>query len=346
MKTAVVTGITGQDAAYLSQLLLAKGYTVVGTHRAGSQRDFWRIDELGIRNHANLRVLEFDAASLDACRRLIEQTQPAEIYNLAGQTSAVDALADPLGTAEANGMIPMYWLEAIRLVAPTVRFFQAGSSELFGHALEVPQTETTPFRPVGPYGVAKLFAHWGVVNYREAYGVFAANGILFNHESPLRGAEFVTRKIARTFAQMAIGRTETLELGNMDSKRDWGYAKDFALGFWSALQAKEADTFVFATNQMHTVREFVSIAARAAGFELAWQGTAENECALDARSGAILVRVNPKYYRATEILQRVGNPRKAFDKLGWQPTTSLAELCTLMVDAELVRAKRSAALVS
>ncbi len=343
MKTAVVTGITGQDAAYLAQLLLAKGYTVFGTHRACSERDFWRIEELGIKEHSNLRVLEFDAVGLDACRALIERTQPTEIYNLAGQTSAVKALADPLGTAQVNGMVPVYWLEAVRRFAPAARFFQAGSSELFGHAQEVPQTETTPFSPVGPYGVAKLFAHWSVVDYREAYGVFAASGILFNHESPLRGDDFVTRKIARAFAQMKIGRTEALELGNLDAKRDWGYAKDFAEGFWSALQAEESDTFVFATNRMHTVREFVSVAARAAGFDLAWQGAAEKEIALDMNTGATLVRVNPNFFRPSGVLHRVGNPQKAFDKLRWRPTTTLVELCTLMVDAELRRAARGSA---
>jgi GDPmannose 4,6-dehydratase len=340
MKRAVVTGITGQDAAYLAQLLLEKGYEVFGTHRASSGRDFWRIEELGMKGASNLHILEFQATDLPACRHLVEHTRADEIYNLAGQTSAVTAVSEPLATAEANGMAVVYLLEAVRLYLPSARFFQAGSSELFGEATEVPQVESTPFYPTNSYGVAKLFAHWATINYREAYGVFAANGILFNHESPLRGGDFVTRKITYSLARIRLGLLDCLELGNVNAKRDWGYAKDFVAGMWAALQAEQADSFIFATNQQHTVREFVTMAGSAAGFDLEWQGAAKTEVGRDRKTGKILVRVNPDFYRSLEIHQRVGNPGKALEKLGWRPTTTLAELCRIMVEADLRRNAR------
>jgi GDPmannose 4,6-dehydratase len=341
MKNAVVTGITGQDAAYLSELLLSKGYLVFGTYRSSGVQDFWRIEELGIKNHANLRLLEFESTDLTACLKLLEVTGASEIYNLAGQSSAVTSLADPVGTAQTNGMGVLYLLEAIRLSDRSIRFFQAGSSELFGQATQVPQVESTPFHPTSPYGVSKLFAHWATVNYREAFGVFGTSGIFFNHESPLRGAEFVTRKITNSFARIKLGKQDSVELGNMNSKRDWGYAKDYVLGIWMALQADESDTFVFGTNRMHTVRDFVTMAGDAAGFDLTWQGLAENEIGIDRKSGRTLVRVNPKFYRPLEIHHRVGNPERAFRKLGWQPVTSLDQLCKLMVEADILRNERS-----
>jgi GDPmannose 4,6-dehydratase len=343
MKNAVVTGVTGQDGAYLSELLLNKGYTVFGTYRSSGTRDFWRIKELGIKDHVNLRLLEFEATNLKSCQSLLEITRPSEIYNLAGQSSAVTSLAEPVATAHANGMAALYLLEAIRLLSPSTRFFQAGSSELFGQAQEVPQTESTPFYPTSPYGVAKLFAHWATVNYREAFRIFGACGILFNHESPFRGLEFVTRKITNSFARIKLGKQDSMELGNMDARRDWAYAKDYISGMWAALQAEEADTFIFATNQMHTVREFVTLAANVAGFDIVWEGIAENEIGIDQMSGRTLVRVNRDFYRPLEIHQRIGNPEKAFRKLGWRPTTSLAQLCELMVEADILRNERSAA---
>lgn len=337
MKKAVVTGITGQDAAYLSELLLGKGYLVFGTYRLSSARDFWRLQELGIAGHENLRLVEFEATDLTACKSMLETTDPDEVYNLGGQSSAVTSCAEPLETAEVNGMAVIYLLEAIRLLKPGIRFFQAGSSELFGQAEEIPQIESTPFSPTSPYAVAKLFAHWATVNYRELYGLFGASGIFFNHESPLRGMEFVTRKITNSFARIKLGKQDSIELGNMDSKRDWGYAKDYVVGMWSALQADESDTFVFGTNQAHTVREFVTLAGNAAGFDLEWKGSAENEVGFDRKSGLTLVRVNPKYYRPLEIVQRIGNPEKAIRKLGWRPTTTLEQLCRMMVDADIRR---------
>jgi len=341
MSRAIITGITGQDAAYLADLLLGKGYTVFGTYRSHGTRNFWRIEELGIKEHPNLHLLEFEATGLQVCVDLLTETGATELYNLAGQSSAVASLAEPLATALANGMSPQYLLEAIRLESPATRFFQASSSELFGQAQQVPQLETTPFNPTSPYGVAKLFAHWATVNYREAYGLFAACGILFNHESPLRGSDFVTRKITTALGGINVGKQQVLELGNMDAKRDWGYAKDYTYGMWSALQASEPDTFLFATNQMHTVREFVTLAGNAAGFNLRWEGSAENEVGIDDNSGRTVVRVNPDLYRPMEIHLRVGNPGKALKKLAWKPTTPLKQLCEMMVEADILRIRRA-----
>jgi GDPmannose 4,6-dehydratase len=337
VKRAVITGITGQDAAYLAKLLLDKDYEVYGTHRACSSRDFWRIEELGIANTPNLHMVEFQAVDLQSCKQLLEFTRADEIYNLAGQTSAVTAVTEPLSTAKANGMAVIFLLEAVRLYLPSARFFQAGSSELFGEATQVPQVESTPFYPSNSYGVAKLFAHWAVINYREAYGIFAANGILFNHESPLRGKEFVTRKITDALAKIKLGLLDCVGLGNMNAKRDWGYAKDFVAGMWATLRAERSDSYIFATNQQHTVREFVTMAASAAGFDLEWEGTAKTEVGRDRKTGKVVVRVNPEFYRALEIHERVGNPARALEKLGWSPTTTLEELCRIMVEADLRR---------
>ena len=337
---AIVTGITGQDGAYLAELLLRKGYRVIGTYRSASTRDFWRIDELGIRRHPDLDLVEFDCNGPEASRHLLKTSGATEVYNLAGQSSAVTSLADPVGTARANAMGPLYLLEAIRTASPGARLFQAGSSELYGNAAQVPQVESTAFSPNSPYGVAKLFAHWATVNYREAYGVFGVSGILFNHESPLRGTEFVTRKISNAFARIHLGLQDSMALGNMNAERDWGYAGDYVLGMWHALQVGQPGTYVFATKRMHTVRDFVTLAASAAGFRLDWQGHAEAEVAIDRNSGKTLVRVDPEFYRPLEIHQRVGDPGKAGRELGWRPSTSLETLCTMMVEADIRRNER------
>jgi GDPmannose 4,6-dehydratase len=294
MKNAVVTRITGQDGAYLSELLLSKGYLVFGTYRPSSSQNYWRVKELGIKNHANLRLLEFEDTDLAACQTLLVVTNACEVYNLAGQSSAVASLAEPVSAA-------------IRQSGRATRFFQAGSSELFGHAQQVPQVESTPLYPTSPYGVAKLFAHWATVNYREVFKVFGTCGIFFNHESPLRGPEFVTRKITDSFAKLRLGKLDSIELGNVDARRDWGYAKDYVSGMWAALQADESDAFVFATNQMHTVRDFVTIAGSAAGFDIEWNGVAKDEIGIDRKSGRTVVRVNPNLYRPLEIHQRIGS---------------------------------------
>ena len=278
---ALITGITGQDGAYLAQLLLEKGYTVYGTYRRTSSVNFWRINELGIEQHPNLHLVEYDLTDLSSSIRLLEKTQVEEVYNLAAQSFVGVSFDQPITTAEITGLGPVNLLEAIRIVNPAIRFYQASTSEMFGKVQAIPQIESTPFYPRSPYGVAKLYAHWMTINYRESYDIFATSGILFNHESPLRGQEFVTRKITDTLAKIKLGKQERLELGNMDAKRDWGYAKDYVEGMWRMLQADKPDTFVLATNRTETVRDFVSLAAKAVDIELEWQGSEESEQGID-----------------------------------------------------------------
>lgn len=336
-KKAIITGITGQDGAYLAQLLLEKGYTVFGTYRRTSSVNFWRIEELGIDQHSNLRLVEYDLTDLGASIRLLQRAEPSEVYNLAAQSFVGLSFDQPVTTAEITGVGPLNLLEAIRIVDPAIRFYQASSSEMFGKVLAVPQAEDTPFYPRSPYGVAKLFAHWMTVNYRESYNIFGASGILFNHESPLRGREFVTRKITDAFAKIRLGKLDLLELGNLDAKRDWGYAKEYVEGMWLMLQAREPDSFVLATNRTETVRDFVTMAGKAAGFDLAWRGTAEQEVGIDIATGKTLVRVNPKFYRPAEVDLLIGNPEKAKRVLGWEPKTTLEELCEMMVAEDIRR---------
>lgn len=337
MKSAVITGITGQDGAYLAELLLNNGYSVYGTYRQSGAVNFWRIEELGIDKHPDLHLVEYDLTDSIASMSLLQSTGASEVYNLAAQSSVVNSLEQPAVAAQVTGIGALNLLEAIRTVNPATRYFQAGSSEIFGNATEIPQVESTPFYPCNPYGVAKLFAHWLTVNYRESYGVFGCSGILFNHESPLRGLEFVTRKITDSMAKIKLGKQDVLELGNMDAKRDWGYAKEYVEAMWRMLQAEKSDTYVLATNRMETVRDFVSLAGTAAGFDLVWEGHAENEIAIDRKSGKTLVRVNPKFYRPTEINLRIGNPEKAKRELGWEPKATLAQLCQIMVEADIRR---------
>lgn len=340
MKKAIVTGITGQDGAYLTELLLNKGYKVFGTYRRTSSVNFWRLAELGIENHPNLSLVEYDLTDISASIRLIKDIEPDEVYNLAAQSFVGVSFDQPVTTAEITGIGALNLLEAIRIVKPDVRYYQASTSEMFGKVQEIPQTETTPFYPRSPYGVAKLYAHWMTINYRESYNIFASSGILFNHESPLRGREFVTRKITDTVAKIKLGLQDCLELGNLDSKRDWGFAKDYVDGMWRMLQADSADTFVLATNRTETVRDFVMMAFKAAGFELKFEGKGECEKGIDINSGKVLVKVNPKFYRPAEVDLLIGNPQKAKDILGWSPTTTLEELCTMMVEADIDRNKK------
>lgn len=337
--TAIITGITGQDAAYLAELLLEKGYTVYGTYRRTSSVNFWRIEELGIKNHPNLHLVEYDLTDLSSSIRLLQTTQPTEIYNLAAQSFVGVSFDQPLTTAEITGIGPVNLLEAIRIVDSKIKFYQASTSEMFGKVQEIPQKESTPFYPRSPYGVAKLYAHWMVINYRESYDIFATSGILFNHESPLRGQEFVTRKITDTVAKIKLGQQELLELGNMDAKRDWGFAKDYVEGMWRMLQAEKPDTYVLATNRTETVRDFVTMAFKAVDMELEWSGQEENEVAKDKATGKVVVKVNPKFYRPAEVDLLIGNPEKAKKELGWEPTTTLEELCSMMVEADLRRNK-------
>ncbi len=340
MKSAVVTGITGQDGAYLAQLLLDKGYTVFGAYRRTSSVNFWRIEALGIRNHPDLRLVEYDLTDLSSSIRLLQGAKASEVYNLAAQSFVGVSFDQPVTTAEITGIGALNLLEAIRIVNPEIRFYQASTSEMFGKVQEIPQVETTPFYPRSPYGVAKLYAHWMTINYRESYNIFGCSGILFNHESPLRGREFVTRKITDGMARIRQGTLDVLELGNMDAQRDWGFAKEYVEGMWRMLQAAKPDTYVLATNRTETVRDFVSMAGRAAGFDLEWKGKAENEVAIDRISGRTLVRVNPKFYRPAEVELLIGNPEKARRELGWEPRTTLEQLCQMMVEADIVRNER------
>ena len=336
---AIVTGITGQDGAYLAELLLEKGYEVYGTYRRTSSVSLWRIEELGIHQHKNLHLVEYDLTDLSASIRLLQNTGATEIYNLAAQSFVGVSFDQPITTAEITGLGAVNLLEAIRIVNPKIRFYQASTSEMFGKVQSIPQTEETPFYPRSPYGVAKLYAHWMTINYRESYDIFACSGILFNHESPLRGREFVTRKITDSVAKINLDKLEVLELGNLDAKRDWGFAKEYVEGMWRMLQADEPDTFVLATNRTETVRDFVSMAFKAVGINLRFEGKAENEIGIDQSTGKTLVRVNPKFYRPAEVELLIGDATKAKQILGWAPKTSLEELCAMMVEADLRRNK-------
>jgi GDPmannose 4,6-dehydratase len=339
-RTAVVTGITGQDGAYLAQFLLDRGYRVFGTFRRGSSVNFWRIEELGIAQHERLHLTEFDLTDFGSGVRLLQKAEPDEVYNLAAQSFVAVSFDQPVNTGLTTGMGVVNLLEAIRILDPKIRFYQASTSEMFGRVQATPQDESTPFYPRSPYGAAKLYAHWMTVNYRESFGIFGASGILFNHESPLRGREFVTRKVTNAVACIARGRQQVLELGNLDAQRDWGYAREYVDGMWRMLQHTEPDTFVLATGQTHTVRRFVELAFAAAGTTIEWRGRGVDETGVDARSGAVRVRVNPAFYRPAEVELLLGNPAKARAALGWQTTTPLEALCRAMVEADLARVDR------
>ncbi len=337
MKKAIITGITGQDGAYLAELLLEKGYEVYGAYRRTSSVNFWRIEELGIQNHPNLHLIEYDLTDQANTIHMVKEVAPDEIYNLAAQSFVGVSFAQPLATAHITGLGCVHLLEAIRIVNPSIKFYQASTSEMFGLVQEVPQSEKTPFYPRSPYGVAKLYAHWMVVNYRESYDMFACSGILFNHESPLRGREFVTRKITDSVAKIKLGKLECLELGNMDAKRDWGFAKEYVEGMYLMLQAQKPDTYVLATNRTETVRDFVTMAFKAVGIELEFSGIEENETAVDKATGKTLVKINPKFYRPCEVDLLIGNPQKAKEILGWAPKCTLEELCAKMIQEDLRR---------
>ena len=337
LKKALVTGITGQDGAYLAELLLAKGYAVTGTFRRSSSVNFWRIEELGIAAHPNLALIEYDLTDPASGIRLLESTRPDEVYNLAAQSFVGVSFDQPVATAAITGIGAVNLLEAIRIVHPDTRFYQASTSEMFGKVQAVPQAENTPFYPRSPYGAAKLYAHWMTVNYRESYGIFASSGILFNHESPLRGREFVTRKITDAVARIVLNRLDVLELGNLDARRDWGYARDYVDGMWRILQAAEPDTFVLATRRTETVRDFVAMAFRAAGIGVEWTGERDQETGRCGQTGKLLVRVSPRFYRPAEVDLLIGDPSKAQRELGWKAGTSLEQLCQMMVDADLRR---------
>jgi GDPmannose 4,6-dehydratase len=339
-KTALITGVTGQDGAYLARLLLSKGYVVHGVKRRSSSFNTERIDELYLDPHEhNTRLFLHYGDLIDATNliRLIQETQPDEIYNLAAQSHVQVSFETPEYTANADGIGPLRLLEAIRILGMTdkVRFYQASTSELYGKVQEVPQSEKTPFYPRSPYAAAKLYAYWITVNYREAYGAHASNGILFNHEGPTRGETFVTRKITRAVAAIQLGLQQRLYLGNLDARRDWGHARDFVEGMWLMLQQPEPDDYVLATGQMHSVREFVELAFKEIGKTMEWRGEGVNEIGVDAANGRELVAIDPRYFRPTEVDQLLGDPSKARAKLGWSHKTTFPELVKEMVHSDL-----------
>ena len=338
-RKALVTGITGQDGAYLATLLVAKGYSVTGCYRRTSTFSTWRLADLGMLRDPNVHLEEMDLCDLGSVYRTIKSVEPDEIYNLAAQSFVGASFAQPNITSEVTGIGCLNLLEAIRMTDSGAKFYQASTSEMFGKVQAVPQCEDTPFYPRSPYGVAKLYAHWMTVNYRESYGIFGASGILFNHESPLRGKEFVTRKITDAVARIKLGQLGCLELGNMDAKRDWGYAKDYVEGMWRILQADEPDTYVLATGRTETVRDFVRLAFKAAEIDIEFSGAGENEVAVNSKTGQTVVRVNPQFYRPAEVDLLIGDPSKAEQELGWKATTTLEELCQMMVEADLQRVR-------
>lgn len=337
MKTAIITGITGQDGAYLTRLLLNKGYRVYGAYRRTSSVNFWRLSEIGCLEHPNLELIEFDLTDMSSALSVVSKYQPDEVYNLAAQSFVGVSFEQPITTALATGLGVVNLLDAIRIVNPKIKLYQASTSEMFGKVQAIPQDERTPFYPRSPYGAAKVYAHWMVVNYRESYDMFASSGILFNHESPLRGLEFVTRKVTDGVAKIKLGKLDTIELGNIDAKRDWGFADDYVEGMWRMLQADEPDTYVLATGRTESVREFVTMAFKGADIDIAWRGKGLKEVAINKANNQVVMRVNPKFFRPAEVDLLVGSPALASEKLNWTPKTSLESLCGMMVEADMRR---------
>ena len=334
-KTAFVTGISGQDGAYLAKHLLDSGYRVIGGYRRTSAGDFWRLRYLAVEEHPELELVEFDLLDLGNAIRILQSFEPVEVYNLAAQSFVGVSFEQPVLTSETTGTGALNLLEAIRIVNPSIRFYQASTSEMFGKVQEIPQSEETPFYPRSPYGVAKLYAHWITVNYRESYDMFASSGILFNHESPLRGLEFVTRKITDTVAQIKLGTMDRLTLGNLDAKRDWGFALDYVKGMHKVLQADEADTFVLATGITKSVRDFVVMAFEQIDVELKFEGEGVGEVGIESSTGRKLVEVSARFFRPAEVDLLVGSAEKAKEKLGWVAETRLEELVHMMVESDL-----------
>ena len=340
IKTAIITGITGQDGAYLAQFLLEKNYKVYGTFRQASTVDFWRIKELGIDKHPGLQLAELDLTDQGNCLSLIKASKPGEVYNLAAQSFVKLSFNQPHTTSQINALGVLNILEAIRLVNPNARFYQASTSEMFGKVHKIPQDEETVFHPRSPYGVAKLYAHWMTCNYRESYNIFGCSGILFNHESPLRGEMFVTRKITSSIARIKLGLQDTLELGNLDSCRDWGFAREYVEGMWRMLQDDKPDTYVLATGRTETIRDFLKLAFKYAEMDVEFSGSERNEIATDIKTNKVIMRINPQYYRPAEVDLLIGNPKKAKEKLGWEAKTTLEELCRMMVEFDLKKARQ------
>lgn len=338
MKKALITGITGQDGSYLAELLLEKGYQVHGIIRRSSSFNTGRIDHLYQDPHkenVNLFLHYGDLSDSSVLNKLIREIKPDEVYNLGAQSHVKVSFDIPEYTADITGVGTIRLLEAIRQENPTAKYYQASSSEMFGKVQEIPQKETTPFYPRSPYGVAKVYSYWITVNYRESYNMHTSNGILFNHESSRRGETFVTRKITKGLSRIKLGKEQKLYLGNLDAKRDWGYAKDYVEGMWLMLQQETGDDYVLAMNETHTVREFCELSAKELDIDLIWQGTGSDEKGIDQKTGQTIIEIDPKYFRPAEVDLLIGDPAKAKTKLGWQPKTSFKELVKIMVQSDL-----------
>ncbi len=337
-KRALVTGISGQDGAYLAQLLLDQGYEVYGAYRRSASANLWRLEELGISGRVTLLPMEL--LEYNNIASTVQKVAPDEVYNLAAQSFVGTSFEQPLFTADVDGLGVLRILEALRQSRPEAKFYQASTSEMFGKVRETPQRETTPFHPRSPYGVAKVYGHWITINYREAYGLQGSCGILFNHESPLRGQEFVTRKITATFARIRNGSDEVLELGNLEARRDWGFAGDYVRGMWLMLQQDQGDDYVLSTGENYSVRDFVEAAAAAVGFGLEWDGSGADTTARDRDTGRLILRINPAFYRPAEVEILLGDPTKARDVLGWKPEVTFEKLVEMMVEADLERLRK------
>jgi GDPmannose 4,6-dehydratase len=340
MKTSVITGVTGQDGAYLAQHLLERGHAVYGAVRRTSSVNLWRLEELDLVAHPNFKLIEFDLLDPGAGLRLLDKAQPDFVYNLAAQSFVGVSFEQPVATAQMTGIGPLHLLEAIRQTNRKIKFYQASTSELYGRVHATPQNEETPFYPRSPYAIAKLFGHWVTVNYREAHGIFASSGILFNHESPLRGREFVTRKITDAVARIHLGKQDWLEIGNLAAKRDWGFAKEYTRGMTLIMDHREPRDFVLATGKNASVRDFAELAFDAVGIELQWRGQGLEEEGVCKKTGKTRVKVNSELFRPAEVDDLVGDASRARSLLGWKACTSLRELARLMVEADLRRIER------
>ncbi|MDA8104533.1 MAG: GDP-mannose 4,6-dehydratase [Nitrospiraceae bacterium] len=337
-KRALITGIRGQDGAYLSKLLLEKGYQVYGADRRSGDSSFWRLKELGIDRDVKIRYM--DLLELTNVMRAVELIMPDEVYNLAAQSFVQASFEQPLLTSDIDAMGVLRLLEAIRMINPDAKFYQASTSEMFGKVQAIPQNEKTLFHPRSPYGVAKVYGHWITVNYRESYNMFACSGILFNHESPLRGVEFITRKLTSGIARIAKGLQEKIIVGSLDSKRDWGYAPEYVHAMWLMLQQRQPDDYVVATGETHSVREFTEVAFRSTGIRIGWKGKGLREKGIDKKTGKTLVEVSPEFFRPAEVNILIGDPAKAKKKLGWRPKTTFSRLVEIMVEADLQRVRK------
>ena len=339
-KKAIITGIGGQDAAYLADLLLKKDYKVYGTYRRTTTLDFWRLRELEIEKHPNLFYIECDLIDFSSCLRIVKDINPLEIYNLAAQSFVGASFTQPISTVEINTIGALNFLESIRIINPKIKFYQASTSEMFGKVKSIPQTEETPFHPRSPYGVSKQGAHWLAINYRESYNIFASCGILFNHESPLRGKEFVTRKITDGLTRVKLGLLPFIEIGNIYSKRDWGFSGDYVESMWKMLQCEKPDDYILATGITYTIKDFINFTCKYLNINIEWIGDGIDEKAIDKDTCKVIIVINPKFYRPCEVDLLIGDYTKAKNKLGFEPKTSLEKLCQMMVESDIKRIRK------